>query len=56
MWRDICLANRDALMNELRQYADELYILFQALENKDPAKLEEVFAEARKIRSNWTPQ
>ena len=54
MWRDICMANRHALMRELRQYADELYALFQALENNDAAKLEEVFAEARKVRSNWT--
>ena len=56
MWRDICMANRDALMREVKQYADELYVLFQALGNNDAAKLEEVFAEARKVRSNWTPQ
>ena len=56
MWRDICLANREALMREVKQYADELYVLFQALENNDAAKLEEVFAEARKVRSGWSQQ
>lgn len=56
MWRDICLANRDALLVELRRYADELYVLFQALERQDAAKLEEVFSEARKVRGNWTGQ
>jgi len=56
MWRDICLANRDALLVELRRYADELYVLFQALERHDAAKLEEVFSEARKVRSGWTGQ
>lgn len=56
MWRDICMANREALMKELQQYANELYGLFQALEHRDAARLEEVFAEARKVRSNWTPQ
>ncbi len=56
MWRDICMANRDALMSELQQYAGELYGLFQALEQRDANKLEEVFSEARKVRSNWTPQ
>ena len=56
MWRDICMANREALMGELQQYAGELYGLFQALEQRDAAKLEEVFSEARKVRSNWTPQ
>ncbi|MBI3903179.1 MAG: prephenate dehydrogenase/arogenate dehydrogenase family protein [Nitrosomonadales bacterium] len=56
MWRDICLANRDALLRELRQYADELYVLHQALEQSDACKLDEVFTEARKVRSNWSPQ
>ena len=56
MWRDICMANRDALMSELQQYADELYGLFHALEQRDAVRLEEVFAEARKVRSNWTQQ
>jgi prephenate dehydrogenase len=56
MWRDICLANREALLVELRRYADELYVLFQALEQHDAAKLEEVFSEARKVRTNWTGQ
>jgi len=56
MWRDICLANRDALMRELQQYAAELYVLHQALENNDAAKLEEIFSLAREVRSAWTPQ
>ena len=56
MWRDICMANREALMSELLRYANELHGLFQALEQRDAARLEEVFAEARKVRSNWTPQ
>ena len=56
MWRDICLANREALMRELRQYAAELYVLHQALENNDAAKLEEIFRLAREVRSAWTQQ
>ena len=56
MWRDICLANRDALMRELQQYAAELYVLHQALENNDAAKLEEMFSLAREVRSAWTQQ
>lgn len=56
MWRDICLANREAMMRELLQYADELHGLYQALEQGDAAKLEEVFSEARKVRSAWTQQ
>ena len=56
MWRDICLANRDALMVELQQYAGELYVLHQALQNHDAAKLEEMFSLAREVRSAWTQQ
>ncbi len=56
MWRDISLANRDALLRELKQYADELYVLYQALENRDAAKLEELFRLASQVRGNWTQQ
>ncbi|MBU0621929.1 MAG: prephenate dehydrogenase/arogenate dehydrogenase family protein [Gammaproteobacteria bacterium] len=56
MWRDISLANREALLKEVKRYADELYVVYQALENNDAAKLEEIFSEARKVRSNWTQQ
>ena len=54
MWRDISLANREALMREVKRYADELYVVYQALENNDAAKLEEVFSLAREVRSTWT--
>lgn len=56
MWRDISLANRDALLREIEQYSAELYKLHQALEQRDANKLEEMFSQAQKIRSNWTPQ
>jgi len=55
MWRDISLANRDALLREIEQFAAELYKLHQALEQRDAAKIEEIFSLARKVRSNWTP-
>jgi prephenate dehydrogenase len=53
MWRDICMANRDALMVELQQYSAELYVLHQALESNDAAKLEEIFSIASEVRSAW---
>ena len=56
MWRDISLANRDALLREIEQYAAELYKIHQALEQRDAGKLEEIFSLARKVRSNWTQQ
>jgi len=56
MWRDISLANRDALLREIEQYAAELYKLHQALEQRDADKIEEMFSLARKVRSSWTQQ
>jgi prephenate dehydrogenase len=56
MWRDISLANREALLKEVKHYADELYVVYQALENNDAAKLEEIFSLAREVRSAWTQQ
>ncbi len=53
MWRDICLANREALLGELERYQMELETLHEALDRADAAKLEQVFNEARKLRSNW---
>jgi len=56
MWRDICLANREALMSELQRYAAELYTLHQALEQNDAEQLQEIFSLARAVRSGWTQQ
>ncbi|TXT23492.1 MAG: prephenate dehydrogenase [Gallionellaceae bacterium] len=56
MWRDICIANRDALLDELARYMEELGVLYEALAEADAGKLEEIFSLARSIRANWTPQ
>lgn len=56
MWRDICLANRAALMDELGSYMQELEVIQEALAGADAAKLEEIFSLARDVRGNWTPQ
>jgi len=54
MWRDICLANREALLRELKLYQIEITELNLALENSDAAKLEEVFSLAKAVRSSWS--
>lgn len=56
MWRDICLANRDALLSELKRYMEELEVLQKALSSADATKLDEIFSLARAIRSNWNQQ
>lgn len=54
MWRDICLANRDVLLGELRRYQDALAGLGAALEQSDGAALERAFGAARAARRAWT--
>ena len=55
MWRDICLANRDALIIELDRYMKELDVIRGALQDKDAERLEKIFSKARSIRSGWEP-
>ena len=51
MWRDICLANRDALLVALRQYHDDLGALAAAIEKGDGKCLYETFTRARHARA-----
>ncbi|MEY4593220.1 MAG: hypothetical protein RIR18_2115 [Pseudomonadota bacterium] len=53
MWRDICLANRTALLDELHRYQDQLADLESALKIQDGEKLEAVFQVARNARRAW---
>ncbi|MDR3054552.1 MAG: prephenate dehydrogenase/arogenate dehydrogenase family protein [Zoogloeaceae bacterium] len=53
MWRDVCLANRDALLKEVETYQKQLNEFKTALEQNDGAALEERFAVARKARREW---
>ena len=50
MWRDICVANRDRLLEELKKYGKELDSIGRLLEAGDGAGLEKLFAEARAAR------
>ncbi len=56
MWRDICLANREALSRELQSYIAELTRLSAALEQGDAAQLEQTFRTARELRAGWKEQ
>lgn len=53
MWRDICVANSDKLLGELDRYAESLSRYRKILEQKDPARLEKAFADARAARERW---
>ncbi len=53
MWRDICVANRDALVKELDRYQTKLAEIRARLDAADGAALERVFIEARAARERW---
>jgi prephenate dehydrogenase len=53
MWRDISLANQDALLSELDAYMAQLARLRQLLAQGDGKALEDVYANAQHARHNW---
>lgn len=50
MWRDICLANREALLAVLVQYRDEFGALIAAIDHGDAKWLEDTFTRAKRAR------
>ncbi len=51
MWRDICLQNREALLNVLKDFQGSLTAFTDALESKDFDRLEGLLEEGRGYRS-----
>ncbi len=53
MWRDICIANRHALIAELDAYMAELLKARVLLAGADGAGLQAMFDNARDTRNAW---
>lgn len=53
MWRDVSLANRDALLKELEMYQEQLASIRMLLRGNDGAGLQALFEAARTARNNW---
>jgi prephenate dehydrogenase len=53
MWRDICIANRDALLKLLDAYMGELETARSAIQNADSSALSAMFERARSARERW---
>ncbi len=53
MWRDVSLANRDALLKELEMYQEQLASLGALLRGHDGAGLQALFEAARTARNDW---
>ncbi|TMG76683.1 MAG: prephenate dehydrogenase/arogenate dehydrogenase family protein, partial [Betaproteobacteria bacterium] len=53
MWRDICLANRKALLAELGRYGGGLDRVRRMIERGDAKGLEALFSGAHDARERW---
>jgi prephenate dehydrogenase len=53
MWKDICLANRAALLQELHAYQALLAKIARFLEHANAAEIEALFQRAQAARSRW---
>jgi prephenate dehydrogenase len=53
MWRDICLNNREQILEMMQRYRTELDMLYNALAAGDGDKLLDVFSHAKQIRDNF---
>ena len=53
MWRDICIANKQAILKELDQYLSVTGRLREMIAKEDAAGLEKVFQKACQARQKW---
>lgn len=53
MWRDIALANSEAILAELSAYMNKLGEIAAALDKGDANALEQIFTRASKARRDW---
>ncbi|HWW56454.1 MAG TPA: prephenate/arogenate dehydrogenase family protein [Sphingopyxis sp.] len=56
MWRDVFLANRDAVLATLQRFNEDLTVLQQAIRRGDGDKLEDWFTRTRAIRRSIIEQ
>jgi len=53
IWRDVCLTNRDALLDALRGFRGELDLLEEAVAGGDAARVEAFFAAGAAAKRGW---
>ncbi|MDP1929230.1 MAG: prephenate dehydrogenase/arogenate dehydrogenase family protein [Thiobacillus sp.] len=53
MWRDIALANREAVLAELDAYLAALQVMRSAVSAQDTEALQAIFSRARAAREHW---
>ncbi|HYQ72570.1 MAG TPA: prephenate dehydrogenase/arogenate dehydrogenase family protein [Gammaproteobacteria bacterium] len=53
MWRDICLANGDAIQQMIERFIGDLQVLDAAVEARDAERLLQIFADAKAARDRF---
>ncbi len=53
MWRDICLANKSAVLKEIDQYLNVVKHLQTLIQEGNGEQLEKLFSKASESRNNW---
>ena len=53
MWRDICLNNKDQIIDHIKGYQKSLSALSEAIDNDDMEQLESIFSNAKASRESW---
>ena len=51
MWRDICIMNKDRVLDHIHDYQSQLSRVAKMIEENDAAALEDLFASAKQARS-----
>jgi len=52
MWSDICIANKEALVDVLDKFTEDLAELKQAIQSDDASEIKELFSRAKKVRDS----
>jgi prephenate dehydrogenase len=53
LWRDICLANRGAMLDMLQRFGNDLAAVTQAVREADGERLIRIFAHAKEVRDRF---
>ena len=53
MWHDICLANKDAVLDMIKRFSTDLAELANAIENEDSETIKQTFSRAKQARDQY---
>ena len=53
MWRDICIQNKEQIIDHLKGYQSTLSELIDAIDDEDSKRLEMLFTTAKNTRDSW---